>query len=144
MEKLLIQITSGEHNKHCDIRPFGSIHESDGLVDGILRIGTDNLPPKFEYKEVEVQQTKKCTNCENGFPVNWVFIKNGCIRCYEKINHINRDDYREALRAELKLENEDVLNVSFDIKNPDKCKQLFHELEGYLMEHNVIDSESDD
>ena len=115
----LIKMTSGEHNKHCDIYNHGSYHTVRECAEGYKWVDgrVDVIPSGYNFKVVnEKPETKICPNCENEFDIEWPFInyddKEICIRCYERYNFVHRDSYREALRKELlleMLENKDVI-----------------------------------
>lgn len=111
----LIQMTSGDNNKHCDVLPHGSIHEVKKCEEGHLWLTNkvaDTVPPRFAYETIsEKPEVKNCPHCKNEFPKDWKFIMNykageveTCIRCFEKHYIVCREEYREALRDELKLE----------------------------------------
>lgn len=103
----LIQMTSGEFNKQCDILPHGSFHMVKKDQNGHLWLANkiDCVPPDYSIKIVEVKpETKECPSCKNEFPKDWTFMEHTCIRCFERKYIPNREAYRAILRAELKLE----------------------------------------
>lgn len=117
----LIQMISGEKNKHCDLRPYGSIHKVKKCKDGHMWLdrGIDSIPSHFATKILdEMPVTKKCPSCSCDFPESWPFAtyrtisgetKEECSRCYERGHILNpngftRDEYRELIRKELQLE----------------------------------------
>lgn len=111
----LIQMTCGDYFKHCDILPHGSFHRVQKDENGRLQLvdkKADWVRPEFSVEIVdELPEIKICPCCKNNFPIDWKFIMNNksecgetCIRCFERYNIINREEYRTALREELKLE----------------------------------------
>lgn len=118
----LIQMTCGDYFKHCDVLPHGSFHRVQKDEQGILWLSdrnVDSVPSEFSVKIVdELPEIKLCPCCKNKFPKNWKFIMNHksecgetCVRCFEKYNIVNREEYREALREELKLEIQNNDNI---------------------------------
>lgn len=113
-EPFLVQMVSGNYFEHCDVYPFGSIHEVRKCNEGFLwstnrvhhAINTEFKTSVLQFKP----ETKTCGNCRNDFPNGWAFIRDGelnsevCVRCYEKRNHVNREEYREVIRQEIKLQ----------------------------------------
>lgn len=116
----LIQMSSGDKNKQCDLLPHGSFHEVKQDEEGFLWLTDriDSIPNDFAIKKInEKPEAKKCPSCSNEFPKDWPFAHwtenlqpfESCIRCYERknIGHKNgfsRDDYRQAIREEIKKE----------------------------------------
>jgi hypothetical protein len=115
-EPFLVMLDSGENNKHCDLYPHGSIHKVVRCQKGHLWLTTkiDSISDRFSKLElISKPETKTCPECKNEFPDNWIFIFNkhcqspSCIRCFERYNNLHysdRDNYREAIRAELMTE----------------------------------------
>lgn len=123
----LVQMCSGEKNEQCDKYPHGSFHEVKKDEEGRLWVtkGIDSIPSDFKTKIIDVKpETKNCPKCSSEYPKTWPFAKYGvetpgqhiiteseecCVRCYERhnIGHkpgFTRDDYRQVVREELKLE----------------------------------------
>lgn len=108
----LIQMTSSEQNKNCDLYNHGSIHtvrkcnEGHMWVDG--RVST--ISNKFSFEVIsEKPEIKMCPACKNEFPEDWPFIYNRreltCIRCYERYNLTgDRDAYHDVLRKQFMIE----------------------------------------
>lgn len=60
--------------------------------------------PVMELKEAP--ETKHCPECGASFPKDTTFIADKkfgeiCLRSYEKLNHVDRDNYRAALMKEI-------------------------------------------
>ncbi len=124
----LIQMVSGEKNQQCDLLPHGSFHEvkMDENNNLWLTKGIHGIPPDYKTKVIENKpETKICDTCKVEYPKEWPFVSlrltmttgvTMCIRCYERkyIPHnpgCNRDEYRELLREELKIElNKSITN----------------------------------
>ena len=110
-EKFTVQMSSGAHNQHCDVLPNLSFQDVQSDEGGKMHIVGKVYTIPFAYpvkiienpKQIEM---KRCSECPNSYPLNVPFMKDMCIRCYERKNFIHRDEYREALRAEFNLENE--------------------------------------
>ena len=118
-----IQMSSGEHNLHCDKFPHGSIHEVKKCLEEdnlwVTKSKLDFIPKNFKTIVVENKpETKICEGCKNEFSKDWIFVKyktpesenkEMCVRCYERIyiSHTlgaGKDNYRDALREEIKKE----------------------------------------
>ncbi len=103
-----IKMTSGKVNQHCDLYPNGSFQKVQEDTEGNLWVcgRVDRIPEKFPNKVVDgLPETKECVTCENKFDVEHPFIESHCIRCAERTSvRIDRDEYREKLRAELIIE----------------------------------------
>lgn len=94
-----IQMSSGEHNLHCDKFPHGSIHEVKKCLEEdnlwVTKSKLDFIPKNFKTIVVENKpETKICEGCKNEFSKDWIFVKyktpesenkEMCVRCYEKI-----------------------------------------------------------
>jgi len=102
MNKQLFQIASGESGKQCDFYPHGSLHTNREKIHYFC-----------EIKEVDSNiETKVCGGfCGLTFPIDWPFVKANqkgdndmCVRCHGKKYIVNRDNYFEAVRAELMIE----------------------------------------
>lgn len=107
----LIKMTSGENNKHCDLYNHGSFHVVRTCADGYKWVDgrVDTIPNDYSFEIVkEKPEIKVCSDCENEFELNFPFIKSGeanlCVRCFERRNIVNREEYRKILREELKYE----------------------------------------
>ena len=108
----LIQMTSGDFMKHCDVLPHGSIHsvkEDEESKILFFENESDAIPPGFSIKKLDAPiETKPCPSCKRKFPTDWRFISDcsveTCIRCYENKYLPNREEYRQAVRDELRLE----------------------------------------
>lgn len=116
----LIQMTCGDFNQQCDVFPHGSFHEVKKCQEGGIWLtkGVQSMPADYPYQIVsEKPEIKECECCHREYPKDWPFIKKNaykpkgstepdetCVRCFEKKNIINREEYRMAVRAELKRE----------------------------------------
>jgi len=109
----MVQLTSGEHNEHCDKYPHGSLRMVKQDVETkrlwmLERI--DSIPDRFKTAVVDPNMaTKQCPTCKNIFPEDWPFMNirqdnspDTCIRCYERKYLVNRDEYRQILLDEFK------------------------------------------
>lgn len=116
----IIRMSSGEAGKQCDLYPHGSYHSvrkgSDGLswVEGRI----DIIPTGYPFQVVEniPEDCRGCSNCKNLFNPDHPFVKGLCIRCYERFNFVNREEYRAAIRQEMRLEEmAKIKNLSPDL-----------------------------
>lgn len=110
----LVQMTSGDFFEHCDVYPHGSIHEvrtcENGKVWNTKRL-FHSINSEFKFVVLDAKpETKQCPRCNNEYPENWVFItdrdtkETTCVRCYERVSYVDQENYRNALRAEIKME----------------------------------------
>lgn len=108
---ILIQMSSSEKGKQCDLYNHGSFHivrectKGYNWVDGRV----DTIPQGYPFKIIdEKPEVKTCSMCKNEFRADWPFIEhdgeNSCTRCYERGKMFNRDSYRNALREEFMIE----------------------------------------
>ena len=105
----VVQMVSGKHGQHCDILPNQSLQQVEDHGDGLLKLvgRMDFIPPQFPFqviKNPDEISKKDCPECKNTFPEITPFMGDTCIRCFERMHHVDRDTYREALRMELALE----------------------------------------
>lgn len=98
---ILHQIISAGEGECCDRNPFGSLHTDKSKI-----------MPFCKTSEVETNIGKVCQcGCGMLYALGTPFVTSGqtggqdiAIRCYERKHHLSSDSYREALRAEYKLE----------------------------------------
>lgn len=100
MRNATVLIVSGG----CDIFPLLSYQFVKIDMQGtrwVYRDSVDSVPPEYQTIEVEhPSQTIICPECDNGFHPRAPFMRDLCLRCYERLNHINRDEYKAAVKAE--------------------------------------------
>ncbi len=114
-EVVMIKMTSGKAGEHCDIYCHGSYHmvfKQNGITWTLGK--RDAIPEAFKFKlEQMPANTKECNQCRNDFDSAWPFIDEQCIRCYERINFVKRDEYREAVRKEFIMELKETTPTEF-------------------------------
>lgn len=103
----LVRMSSGEANRQCDLYPHGSYHIARKDSNGTLWTGSCNaIPVEYPFQLIEAKPDSliRCGNCKNEFDDTHPFIGGICIRCYERFNFVNREEYRAAIRREILLE----------------------------------------
>ncbi|MFA7287606.1 MAG: hypothetical protein WC055_01885 [Melioribacteraceae bacterium] len=103
-----IVVVSSERGKQCDLFPWSSVHDGEFDEKGFRIAGKSNwIPPTFTLVDY-AGDTKKCPYCKLDFAADAPFVvasqkgdEDMCIRCHERRYVVGRDEYKDAVRAEL-------------------------------------------
>jgi len=112
-------VVSSEKGKQCDLFPWSSVHDGEFDEHGFRIAGKSNwIPPTFTLVDYS-GDTKQCPYCKLDFAADAPFVvasqkgdEDMCIRCHERRYVVGRDEYKDAVRAELIAESK-ILNKHY-------------------------------